>query len=98
MTDFTLDELATKIADRIRPSIPIEIALWDVSDIGAYLKRSPQTVRERIVCLPDFPKPIRTPALREGKVTRGHPAWKAMEVIKWTESHREQPQGRPRKH
>jgi len=97
MTDVNIEELAKQIADHVRPAVPIEHALWDVADIANYLRRSPATVRERTICLPDFPKPFRTPALRENKVTRGHPTWKAIEVIRWNEKHRDNTEGRPRK-
>lgn len=97
MSDITIEELAKQIADHVRPAVPIEYALWDIADIAGYLRKSAQVVRERIACLPDFPKPIRTPARREGKITRGHPTYKAIEVIRWNEGHREQGEGRPRK-
>jgi hypothetical protein len=95
--DLTIEELAKQIAEHVRPAVPIEHALWDVADIANYLRRSPATVRERIVCLPGFPKPFRTPTLREGEQTRGHPTWKAMEVIEWNQQYRDNAQGRPRK-
>lgn len=97
MSDFNIEDLARQIADYVRPAVPIEYAVWDVQDVAGYLRKSPQVVRERIACLPDFPKPIRTPAMREGRLTRGHPTYKAMEVIRWNEGHRDQPEGRPRK-
>lgn len=97
MTDVNIEELAKRIADHIRPAVPIEYALWDIADIANYLRRSPDTTRERIVCLPDFPKPHRTPSMRDKKLTKGHPTWKAIEVIRWNEQWREKSDGRPRK-
>lgn len=97
MSEINLEELAKQIADRVRPAVPIEYALWDIADIANYLRKSPQVVRERIACLPSFPKPIRTPSLREGKIARGHPTYKAIEVIRWNEGHRDQKVGAPRK-
>lgn len=97
MGDVNIEELAKQIADHVRPAVPIEYALWDIADIANYMRKSAQVVRERIACLPSFPKPIRTPSLREGKITRGHPTYKAIEVIRWNEAHRDNVDGRPRK-
>lgn len=94
---FSLDEFAQKIADTLRQVVPLNEAMWDAADIGHYLRRSPQVVRERIACLPSFPRPVKLPSARNGKVTSGHPLWQAIEVINWVKSHREQPVGRPRK-
>jgi hypothetical protein len=81
-----IEELAHRIAEAVRPSLPIDIDLWDVKTIGAYLKRDPAVVRERICCLPTFPAAIRLPNI---KGQRMHPLWKASEVIAWAESYRE---------
>lgn len=90
-----LEALAKKIADQVRPAVPIDVALWDTSDIAGYLRRSTSVVREHIVCLPTFPRPIRIPGRGDG---RGQPLWKAKEVIAWTEAHRDEAaRGRPRK-
>jgi hypothetical protein len=80
-----LERLANAVAKRIKGTIPVEIDLWDVSVIAQYLKRDPSVVRERICCLPDFPKAIRLPSTR-GK---GHPLYKAKEVIQWAEKYQE---------
>ncbi len=86
MTDGELlDKLATALAKHLRPSIPITVDLWDVATVAQYLKRDPSVVRERITCLPDFPKAIRLPA----KQGRAHPLYKAAEVIAWAETYRE---------
>ncbi|MFL9987628.1 hypothetical protein [Paraburkholderia sediminicola] len=85
-----LADLVNKLIERItalsKPSIPVEIDLWNVDAIAAFLKRSESVVRERIVCQPSFPVAIRIPT-GEGK--RGHALWPARDVIAWAESHRE---------
>jgi hypothetical protein len=84
-----LERLAASIAAnlvRIAPRVPLEVQLWDVETIAAYLKRSPASTRDRIVCLTDFPKVIRLPGERPGQ--RSRPLWKAIEVIRWAESYR----------
>ena len=88
-----IDRLAAAVAHHLRSPIPLSIDLWDFETIGLYLKREPKTVRMRIACLPDFPKPIRLPA-ENGPSAR--PLYKATEVIAWAEKHRDMP-GRPRK-
>ena len=66
-------------------TIPIEHALWDMEAIAQYMSMAKASVQCRIVCLPDFPQAIRLPAAKG----RGHPRWKAIEVIAWTEKHQE---------
>ncbi|MGE8450915.1 MAG: hypothetical protein ACN6OP_09935 [Pseudomonadales bacterium] len=100
-----IERLAAAVAARVKPSLPLAVQLWNLEMIGAYLQRSPRVVGERIVTLPDFPKAIRLPAARakkpgtEEEKNKGKslPLWKAAEVIAWTESHRDQTTGRPRK-
>ncbi|WP_247308285.1 hypothetical protein [Ralstonia pseudosolanacearum] len=93
-----IERLAVAVAGHVRQSIPLNVALWDVELIAQYLVRSPQVVRERVVTLPNFPKPIRIPSVQSGggATTKSLPRWKASEVITWTESYREKVIGRPR--
>lgn len=80
-----VEKLAMAVAKQLRPGIPLSIDLWDVATIAQFLKRDPAVTRERITCLPDFPKAIRLPS---GK-GRAHPLYKAVEVVAWAESYRE---------
>ena len=89
-----IDRIAAAVTERMRPVIPLNIDLWDLETIGAYLKRDPNTVGQRIACLPDFPNAIRIPS--EGGA-RGRPLWKASEVIAWTEKQQRIPGGRKRR-
>ena len=72
--------LAAELAKQLKPALPIEIDLWDIATIAIYLKRSESVVRERMACLPDFPKAIRLPSTRSG---RGHALYRAKEVVRW---------------
>ena len=63
--DALIERLATSLAAQLPPPIPIEIDLWDVATIARLLKRNESQVRNRIVCLPDFPKAIRLPVPRD---------------------------------
>ena len=62
--------------------IPLEAQYWAVKDIAAALRVSESQVYQRIVCQPSFPKPRRIPTT-EG---RGHPRWRAVEVLEWIEA------------
>lgn len=86
MSDVDLIErLAEAVAARVKPSIPLAIDLWDIATIAQYFKREPQVVRERMACLPSFPKAIRLPT----KTGRAQPLYNAPEVIKWAQSYQE---------
>lgn len=75
-----ITRLAAELAKQLRPALPIEIDLRDIGTIATYLKRSESIVRERMACLPDFPKAIRLPSTR---TARGQALYKAKEVIQW---------------
>lgn len=80
-----IERLAEAVAARVKPSIPLAIDLWDIATIAQYLKREPQVVRERMACLPSFPKAIRLPT----KTGRAQPLYNAKEVIAWAQSYQE---------
>ena len=87
MSDTDLIErLAEAIDKRIKPVVPLSVALWDIAHVAAYLQRDPDSVRERIACLPSFPKAIRLPT---GTKRGAHPLYKAAEVIAWVEGFKE---------
>jgi len=80
-----IESLAASIAERVQAAaIPLEVDLWDIPKLAAYFKRSPQVVRQSIVCIPSFPKAIRLPT-----AVRAQPLWNAMEVIEWARKHKE---------
>lgn len=80
-----IKQFAAELAKLVRPSMPIDIALWDAETIGTYLNRDPVVVRQRYTVRPDFPKAIRLPSAKG----LSHPLYKATEVIAWAESHQE---------
>ena len=75
-----INQLAEELANGIRPAIPLSIDLWNYEMIAAYLKKSPQQVRQRYAALQGFPQAIR---LRSCGKEKGHPLWKAEEIITW---------------
>ena len=77
-----LAKLTEAIEKMQRPTLPLSVDLWDTNGLAAYFKRSPSRVRSDIVCLPNFPRPIRLPV--EG---RSQALYKAREVIAWAEKH-----------
>ena len=76
-----IEKLAAAVALLARPPIPLAIDLWDIATIAQLLKRSEAFVRERLACLPCFPKAIRLPSNSGG---RGQALYRATEVIEWT--------------
>lgn len=81
-----IDTLAQAIAERLK--VPADKQLWDAGDIATCIGRSREHVQERVVCLPNFPAPVR--------IGKGRPAWISKEVWDWVLSQREE-KGRPRK-
>lgn len=75
--DALIERLAAALATQLPPPMPPEIDLWDVATIARLLKRNESQVRNRIVCLPDFPKAIRLP------VPSGPRLYRAAEVLAW---------------
>lgn len=94
-----IEQLAEKVVElldkKLKSPVPIEHALWSTKEIGEYLQRPAQVVRDRVVCVPGFPKAIRLP--NAGGLGTAHPRWKASEVIEWVESFQDGKIGRPRK-
>ena len=75
-----ITRLAAELANLMQPPIPVQIDMWDVATIARVLKRSETQVRNRMICLPDFPKAIRLPVAGGG---RGQPLFRASEVLEW---------------
>ncbi len=74
----------TELAELLTPQIPITVDLWGPKEAAAYFKVSARQFKERIAARANFPKPIRLPT--DKGPGRGHPRWKAIEVIRWAES------------
>lgn len=89
-----IERSVEKALSKHRDAVPLEHALWSTKEIGEYLQRPAQVVRERVVTVPGFPEAIRLPNFGGGK---SHPRWRAIEVIQWVESHQGGKFGRPRR-
>jgi hypothetical protein len=89
MNQTETEALFTRLVDAVtalqKPAIPLAIDMWDIATIAAVLKRDPQVVRERMACLPSFPKAIRLPT----KTGRAQPLYNALEVLEWIQSYKE---------
>lgn len=81
-----IQQVAAAIAAQLQPPVPVQIDLWDVATIARVLKRSENQVRNRMICLPDFPKAIRLPVIGGG---RGQPLYKATEVLAWVSKYQD---------
>lgn len=91
MTEDIIEQLAIAIATHIGRRIPLAVDLWSVAEIATFLKVSHSQVREQYACLPDFPLAIRLPS---GGSRKGHPRYKAVEVIAWAQKYQEKRRGR----
>lgn len=81
-----IDQLAEALAKRVHAHpVPLDVALWNAAEVGAYLGLSPRTVAEKVSVQPGFPRAI-IPGIGKQKPER---RWKAVEVIAWAESRRE---------
>ena len=83
-TEELLEKLLEQLSKPAPVLMPVAIDLWDTRHIASYLKRSVDTVRDDIITLPSFPRPIRLPV--RGTV-RAQALYKAREVIAWAERH-----------
>lgn len=54
-----IQQMAAVVAQHLQPAIPVSVDLWDVATIARVFKRSESQMRNRLVCLLDFPKAIR---------------------------------------
>lgn len=79
-TAAIIQQFAAAVAQHIKPSIPVDVDLWNIETVAMYMKRSPKSVRERLACLPTFPKAIRLPS---GGERGGQPLYRASEVMDW---------------
>lgn len=79
--NIDISDLAKEIVDQLHPRIPYDEKLWDVGTIAEYLDMSESQVRQRIICNPSFPNPIRIPTTNgRSEESRAHPRWEAKEV------------------
>jgi len=76
-----IDQIAAAIAQHTARRIPLAVDLWGTAEIAAYFKCSRRQVSERYSCLPGFPRAIRIGG-------KGHPRYKAADVIAWVEGQR----------
>lgn len=82
-TPNLIEKLAAAIARHTARRIPLAVDLWSVTEIADYLKCTERYVLDNFAARPDFPPAVRLP----GKgARRGHPRYKASDVIKWAES------------
>lgn len=83
MTDDETKAILRAILQKLSEQpLPVEVDLWDTEHIARYLKYSYSTVRDKIICLPSFPRPIRINTANGTSL----PRFKAREVIQWAES------------
>lgn len=87
-----IERLAAAISRHVQPRIPISHDLWSAKEVAAYLKITPEYFLTIEPKLKDFPCQIR---LAMG-TRRGHPLYKAAEVIRWAMAHMVPRKGTPK--
>lgn len=60
--------------------LPVNDRLWSLNEVADYLQVATFTARQKVVCRPDFPAPIRA--------TDSFRRWVAGEVIDWAKRNR----------
>ena len=76
-----IDRLADALADRIKPTFPLDIELWNVERIANYFGKAIPVAQRSITCLPGFPRPVKTEK-------NARPLYFAKEVVEWANIHR----------
>lgn len=85
-TTFNLDQLASAIAQRIKPATPFDKTPWDADECAAYLRVGNKTFIQSYAPLPSFPRPIKADTV----TGRSHPRWNAQKVMDWFFAHEEE--------
>lgn len=81
-----LDQLAAAIANHLPRRIPFAVDLWSAAEVALYLKVTPRQVGDRYAKQEDFPRAIRLPTRG---ARRGHPLYRAADIVKWAEKYME---------
>lgn len=74
-----IELIASAVASRIAPAVPIEYQLWDAQQVAGYLSTSVSNFQQYVAPHPKFPRPIRIPNVKGQKM---YPRWMAMDIIK----------------
>lgn len=87
-----LPRIEVLIALLSRPETEIADRLWGADEIAEWMRLSPSTIKQRVICQPGFPKPF-----QPGGLEHSQSRWFASEIIKWAREHRGTlPVARPR--
>ena len=70
-------EVIQAIAAEVARLVNQPETLWDVEDVAKYLRYQPRVVREKLVCRPGFPQPMRLPGMR----------WEPDAIREWATAH-----------
>lgn len=81
--EINVEQLAGFLADRMSPSVPVDVAFWSKKEIGGCLGLGTTSI-DSLVKRPDFPASYRFPTKGSGS----QPRWKAKDVLAWAEEFR----------
>jgi predicted DNA-binding transcriptional regulator AlpA len=87
MSPAEIDQVASALAARLAPVVPIEHQIWDAHQTAAYLGTSVSNFQQYVSPHPSFPRPIRIP---NTKGQRMYPRWKAMDIINYADDCKDQ--------
>ena len=75
-----IERIASALAARIAPVVPIEYQMWTALQVAGYLDTSVTNFQQHVAPHPKFPRPIRIPNTKGQKM---FPRWMAMDVIRY---------------
>ena len=81
--EINVEQLAGFLADKMPPSVPVDVAFWGKKEIGGCLGLGTTSI-DSLVKRPDFPASYRFPTKGNGS----QPRWKAKDVLAWAEEFR----------
>jgi predicted DNA-binding transcriptional regulator AlpA len=86
MDQVEIERIASALAARIAPVVPIDYQIWDAEMVAGYLSTSVSNFQQYVAPHPNFPRPIRIPNVKGQKM---YPRWMAMEVIRYMDECKE---------
>lgn len=73
-----IERIASALAARIAPVVPIDYQIWDAETVAKYLSTSVSNFLQYLEPHPNFPRPIKIPNTKGQKMQS---RWKAMDII-----------------
>jgi len=78
-----IERIASALAARIAPTVPIDYQIWDAEMVAGYLSTSTSNFLQYLAPHPKFPRPIKIPNTKGQKMQS---RWKAMDIIVYADA------------